>query len=69
LAADNAPVIIFEFADWAENQAGGLKAGDAQRVLSDFGYKIYEFTSDKFVRLDQIKTSGSANLIASKISL
>lgn len=45
LSITNAPVILFEFADWAENMASGTNAGDAQVFLSRIGYKLYEFNN------------------------
>jgi len=39
----NAPDILFEFANWAEDSAPGIKAGDAQKLLMDFGYQLYVF--------------------------
>ena len=47
LRKQNAPVILFEFIDWAESHAGNLKPGDAQRLLMDYGYHIYLFSNGK----------------------
>lgn len=66
LSTDNAPVIIFEFLDWAENQANGLKAGDAQRTLLNFGYILYEPLKGQLKKISQVKESGAFILIASK---
>jgi FkbM family methyltransferase len=41
LSSPNAPIILFEFCDWAEARKPDSKIGDAQRTLIDFGYKIY----------------------------
>ncbi|MEO5995904.1 MAG: FkbM family methyltransferase [Chitinophagaceae bacterium] len=43
LRRQNAPVILFEFIDWAESHAKDLKPGDAQKLLIDYGYFIYKF--------------------------
>lgn len=42
LREDDAPDILFEFVDWAEELAGARK-GQAQQVLYDFGYSIFRF--------------------------
>ncbi|HZG23536.1 MAG TPA: FkbM family methyltransferase [Chitinophagaceae bacterium] len=47
LRRKDAPVILFEFIDWAESHARNLTPGDAQRVLMDFGYSIYVFKDGK----------------------
>ncbi|HEY8933871.1 MAG TPA: FkbM family methyltransferase [Cyclobacteriaceae bacterium] len=39
----DAPDILFEFANWAEDSAPGIKAGAAQKLLMDFGYQLYVF--------------------------
>lgn len=41
LTSPDAPIVIFEFCDWAEARNPNVKVGDAQRILIDFGYKIY----------------------------
>jgi FkbM family methyltransferase len=43
LGGINAPDIILEFVDWAERGAKGAAVGDAQKVLRDFGYRIFYF--------------------------
>ena len=47
LRSDNAPDILFEFVDWAEKQARGLKPGDAQELLLSFGFDLYEFKNGR----------------------
>ncbi len=42
LKASDAPDILFEFVDWAEDLAG-LKPGAAQQSLLDYGYRIFVF--------------------------
>ena len=39
LSSGRPPVVIFEFADWAESRAGA-QCGDAQRVLRGLGYSL-----------------------------
>jgi FkbM family methyltransferase len=41
LSSPNAPMVLFEFCDWAEARKPDGKVGDAQRILMDLGYKIY----------------------------
>ena len=37
------PVVLFEFNEPYENAIEGLQAGDAQQILIDAGYKIFDF--------------------------
>jgi FkbM family methyltransferase len=69
LKSDKAPVIIFEFVDWAEQNASGLKPGDAQKLLKSFGYRLYMLEGNRTVEIDRPVVSGSYNLVASKQSL
>ena len=67
LAGANAPAIIFEFADWAEERLG-FKAGKSQQVLLDHGYQIWsleDFHKSK-KPLQKVITKGCFNLIAIK---
>jgi FkbM family methyltransferase len=48
LTRDDAPVILFEFCDWAEARMPGGEVGDAQRLLLGYGYEIYRLSD--FVR-------------------
>lgn len=41
LTSADAPAIVFEFDDWAEKRTPGLKAGAAQQILLDYGYRLY----------------------------
>jgi FkbM family methyltransferase len=66
LSGQDAPVIIFEFVDWAEKHAMELEAGSAQRLLQEMGYLLYEIDGDKLIKKDTCFTSGSFNLVASK---
>ena len=64
-----APDILFEFLHWTEELVPGLKTGDAQRVLLEYGYSIYKVVDNISVKLDRILTKGSAMLFASKKTL
>lgn len=67
LSAPNAPDILFEFLDWAESHAKGLKPGDAQQLLLDYGYTLYKMgKSADFIKLDGAIRAGSEMLFASK---
>jgi FkbM family methyltransferase len=69
LEGTNAPVIIFEFVDWAEKHAMDLKPGAAQQLLKENGYQLYKINGNQFIPLENIAESGSSNMIASKKSL
>jgi hypothetical protein len=43
LSREDAPDIVFEFVDWAEENAKGITVGAAQKLLLDMGYRIYYF--------------------------
>lgn len=40
LTGSRAPVVIFEFVDWAEDRIEGQAAGDAQKLLMSLGYRL-----------------------------
>lgn len=67
LTSADAPLILFEFIDWAEKRLN-LKPGDSQRQLLNFGYDIW--LEDDFIHkkppLDQPLTIGGYNLVAVK---
>jgi FkbM family methyltransferase len=46
LSSGRPPVIVFEFADWAENRIPGQQAGDAQAELLSLGYRLFQVQSD-----------------------
>jgi len=69
LQRPNAPVVIFEFVDWAEKRAMGLQAGDAQRLLMDMGYQLYEISGTRLNRIETYSTEGASNFLASKNSI
>jgi FkbM family methyltransferase len=62
----NAPDVIFEFVDWAEENAG-FKTGEAQQVLQGFGYRLYNF-GDLGKEIKFPVTKGSLNLLGTKRS-
>jgi FkbM family methyltransferase len=66
LTQHDAPDILFEFVDWAEELAKDVKPGDAQVLLKSYGYRIYNFVDGKLIPLKEILTSGSLMLFASK---
>jgi FkbM family methyltransferase len=41
LGRNDAPDIIFEFVDWAEQAAEGVSVGAAQEILREMGYRIF----------------------------
>ena len=66
LASANPPVVIFEFADWAEGRISGQNPGDAQAFLISIGYRIFHFESGGISRraLDTPVTCGSGMFLA-----
>ncbi len=61
------PIIVFEFCDWAEKRAG-YAIGEAQRVLLEFGYQLWDVKSylKNSPPKDAILTSGFTMLVARK---
>lgn len=51
----NAPDILFEFVDWAENSSLLVSPGAAQNLLKQFGYHIFLF--DKGIVKHEVETS------------
>jgi FkbM family methyltransferase len=67
LNSKHSPKIVFEFVDWAEEQAMGLQAGAAQQFLIDSGYELYNIEkTGSFVKMDSILKKGGHNLYAAK---
>jgi len=66
LSRSDAPDILFEFVDWAESQAEGVKPGDAQRYLKTLGYRIYLFEGNPGAELAEIMEEGACLLYAAK---
>lgn len=70
LCREDAPDIVFEFVDWAENYAKNLKAGDAQAILIQYGYKLYILSNNgKKIPLHSPLVSGSVMILATKKTL
>lgn len=67
LSLKNAPPILFEFADWAENMGKNTTAGDAQLFLSNKGYKLYDFSFPPSIGPEmQPKSEGNLMILARK---
>jgi FkbM family methyltransferase len=65
LSAPRAPVVIFEFADWAETRIAGQAAGSAQKLLLAHDYKLFELRPrGKRRSLARPLTSGAAMILA-----
>ena len=66
LQGEDPPVVVFEFIDWAEARLPGGAPGDAQRLLRDWGFRLWRL--DDFVRargeLPDIVTTGTEMLVA-----
>jgi FkbM family methyltransferase len=65
LRSAHAPAVLFEFYDWAEQAA--RQAGDAQRVLLEFGYRIWTLDAHRSGRsaLPDLLTGGhGGNFVA-----
>jgi FkbM family methyltransferase len=46
LSSERAPVVVFEFIDWAEARISGQQPGDAQRDLLSKGFRLFQLSSD-----------------------
>ncbi len=66
LEVSAAPDILFEFEDWAEKRAAGLKPGDAQLYLLERGYKLFVLKKNGIERITTAKLIGSAMIWATK---
>jgi FkbM family methyltransferase len=69
LTDEKAPDILFEFVDWAEEQADGVGIGDAQRLLRSYGYRIFhldDHTSGQLRETEGVVQKGFAMLYATK---
>ena len=61
------PPVLFEFADWAENQAHGAKAGDAQKFLLSYGYSLFNVDDPQQIKpVDDHYKSGTHMMFAKK---
>lgn len=66
LEGDEAPPILFEFVDYAENSVPGLKAGSAQSLLRQYGYELFHLMNGKLFPMDSPITGGFAMIWAVK---
>jgi hypothetical protein len=68
LTGANPPLIVFEFCDWAENRVPSGQAGDAQRLLNEWGYRTWRLKHgiSKNPPLSNTLTTGSEMLVAAK---
>ena len=67
LQQTNAPDILFEFLDCAENADRNLKPGDAQRLLMNYGYNLYRIDKHhKLIKQEAPLEKGEAMLFATK---
>lgn len=66
LGNEDAPDIIFEFVDWAEEAAKGAEIGSSQRILLEMGYKIFYFGNQVTEEVAGILTKGFVMLYATK---
>jgi FkbM family methyltransferase len=65
LSAKNAPDILFEFVDWAEDMAGRPK-GSAQLLLKKLGYALYTMNKKGLSLSDEIIDTGDQLFFATK---
>jgi FkbM family methyltransferase len=65
LQSADAPDIVFEFVDWAEEKAN-LAKGSAQELLLKYGYHLYTMKKGVIKPMKGIFNSGGAELFASK---
>jgi FkbM family methyltransferase len=68
LSQQNAPTILFEFCDWAEERVPELEIGAAQRILAEYGYQIWRLNDliQGKSAMKQIMTQGCDTLIGIK---
>jgi FkbM family methyltransferase len=67
LNATNAPDILFEFVDWAEELTKTCKPGDAQKLLFKYGYYLWQIGSNNtLTQINSPVTKGSFMIWASK---
>ena len=72
LTQPTAPVVFFEFNDWAENRPEqGIRAGDAQRFLLSLGYQLQrldEYIAGRPLNRNVIECGGT-DLVAIRLGL
>ncbi|MBZ5858003.1 FkbM family methyltransferase [Flavihumibacter profundi] len=66
LKKEDAPVIYFEFVDWAEIKNAKLLPGQAQQLLLDFGYQLFIVQDKKLIQIMIPLKEGSCNILAIK---
>lgn len=67
LSGTRPPVVIFEFADWAETRIAGQRAGDAQRFLQSLGYRLFAMSDGGTpAAITEPLMIGAAMLLATK---
>jgi hypothetical protein len=66
ISSDRPPVIVFEFADWAEERIVGQKPGDAQSFLFEHNYRLFSLKKDGTAQnqLTAPVRNGAATIIA-----
>ncbi len=66
LLRDFRPLVVFEFCDWAERRIPGGRVGEAQTLLLDLGYRIWDIESLRRGRPPQaaVRTAGTWTLVA-----
>jgi FkbM family methyltransferase len=68
LKSVDAPEIIFEFVDWAEERAN-LKMGTAQEFLQQLGFKLYLMEGKDLKAIEKPITTGGSLIFATKRNL
>lgn len=67
LKNNNNAFVLFEFEAWAEDLVENSKSGDAQQLMKNYGYNLYELKEEKLISRDFIQTKGRCkNLVATK---
>ena len=64
LKSENAPFILLEFVDWAENSIKDIKSGFAQEYLLSLNYRLFTLTQKKIIELKKPVLLGSYNILA-----
>lgn len=68
LSRCDAPVVLFEFCDWAEARMPNVEVGAAQRRIRECGYRLWRLPD--FIKglpsMNQVLLEGSAMLVARK---
>lgn len=65
LEKEDAPIILFEFVDWAEGNAGNIK-GSAQTFLMSLNFKLYQLNGKELIPINVPITKGATTIIAKK---